>query len=121
MITFASMATFGASAYFITLAPQTVRDWSALATGPAFILPCACVLVGTVIGVRGTLVIGLVVGAIGTAVFAAFLGNGSAYAQMVPGIVIFSIAQGVIRTAMFSAATTGAEDGLQAATFTSAC
>ncbi|KOG73617.1 MULTISPECIES: MFS transporter [Streptomyces] len=121
MITFAFMATFGASAYFITLALQTVRDWSALATGLAFILPCACILVGTVIGgkmstaigVRSTLVIGLVVGAIGTAVFAAFLGNGSTYAQMVPGIVIFSIAQGVIWTAMFSAATTGVEEKLQ--------
>ncbi|MET8768023.1 MFS transporter [Streptomyces sp. NPDC004658] len=121
MITFAFMATFGASAYFITLALQTVRGWSALATGLAFILPCACILVGTVIGgrmstaigVRSTLVIGLVVGAVGTAVFAAFLGNGSTYAQMVPGIVIFSIAQGVIWTAMFSAATTGVEEKLQ--------
>ncbi|MFH9083251.1 MULTISPECIES: MFS transporter [unclassified Streptomyces] len=121
MITFAFMATFGASAYFITLALQTVRGWSALATGLAFILPCACILVGTVIGgrmstaigVRSTLALGLVVGAIGTAVFAAFLGNGSTYAQMVPGIVIFSIAQGVIWTAMFSAATTGVEEKLQ--------
>ncbi|AEY89269.1 MFS transporter [Streptomyces corchorusii] len=121
MITFAFMATFGASAYFITLALQTVRGWSALATGLAFILPCACILVGTVIGgrmstaigVRSTLVIGLLVGAVGTAVFAAFLGNGSTYAQMVPGIVIFSIAQGVIWTAMFSAATTGVEEKLQ--------
>lgn len=121
MITFAFMATFGASAYFLTLALQTVRGWSALATGLAFILPCACILVGTVIGgrmstaigVRGTLVIGLVVGAVGTAVFAAFLGDGSTYAQMVPGIVIFSIAQGVIWTAMFSAATTGVEEKLQ--------
>ncbi|MFF8903805.1 MFS transporter [Streptomyces olivaceoviridis] len=121
MITFAFMATFGASAYFITLALQTVRGWSALTTGLAFILPCACILVGTVIGgrmstaigVRSTLVIGLLVGAVGTAVFAAFLGNGSTYAQMVPGIVIFSIAQGVIWTAMFSAATTGVEEKLQ--------
>ncbi|GAB2715109.1 MFS transporter [Streptomyces bullii] len=121
MITFMFMATFGASAYFITLALQTVRGWSALATGLAFILPCACILVGsmiggklaTAIGVRSTLILGLVVGAIGTAVFAAFLGNGSTYAQMAPGIVIFSLAQGVIWTAMFSAATAGIEERLQ--------
>ncbi|MFJ4947816.1 MFS transporter [Streptomyces sp. NPDC088760] len=121
MITFAFMATFGASAYFITLALQTVRGWNALSTGLAFILPCACILVGTVIGgkmstaigVRSTLVIGLLIGAVGTAVFATFLDSGSSYAQMVPGIVIFSIAQGVIWTAMFSAATTGVEEKLQ--------
>ncbi|WP_217246054.1 MFS transporter [Streptomyces sp. AC602_WCS936] len=121
MITFMFMATFGASAYFLTLALQTVRDWNALSTGLAFILPCACVLVGSVIGgklstaigVRGTLVLGLVVGAIGTALFAAFLGDGSTYAQMTPGIIVFSLAQGVIWTAMFSAATAGVEEELQ--------
>ncbi|MYT75220.1 MULTISPECIES: MFS transporter [unclassified Streptomyces] len=121
MITFMFMATFGASAYFLTLALQTVRDWSALATGLAFILPCACILVGSVVGgklstafgVRGTLVIGLVIGAVGTALFAAFLDSGSTYLQMAPGIVVFSLAQGVIWTAMFSAATAGVEEGLQ--------
>ncbi|SDL14277.1 MFS transporter [Streptomyces indicus] len=121
LITFMFMATFGASAYFLTLALQTVRDWNALATGLAFILPCACVLVGSMIGgklatshgVRATLILGLVVGAVGTALFAAFLGDGSTYAQMAPGIVVFSLAQGVIWTAMFSAATAGVEEKLQ--------
>ncbi|WP_353940589.1 MFS transporter [Streptomyces sp. HUAS MG91] len=121
LITFMFMATFGASAYFLTLALQTVRDWSALATGLAFILPCACILVGSVVGgklatafgVRGTLVIGLVIGAVGTALFAAFLDSGSTYLQMAPGIVVFSLAQGVIWTAMFSAATAGVEEQLQ--------
>ncbi|WP_419992835.1 MFS transporter [Streptomyces boninensis] len=121
MITFSFMATFGASAYFITLALQTVRDWSALSTGLAFIVPCACILVGTVIGakmstaigVRMTLVVGLIVGGIGTAVFAAYLDSSSSYAAMTPGIVIFSVAQGVVWTAMFAAATTGVEEKLQ--------
>ncbi|MFC7797274.1 MFS transporter [Streptomyces cinereoruber] len=121
MITFMFMATFGASAYFITLALQTVRGWNALSTGLAFVVPCACILVGSMIGgklttaygARGTLVIGLLVGAVGTALFAAFLGAGATYLQMIPGIVVFSLAQGVIWTAMFSAATAGVEGELQ--------
>jgi EmrB/QacA subfamily drug resistance transporter len=121
LITFTFMATFGASAYFITLALQKVRGWDALSTGLAYILPCALILVGTLIGgkmstaigVRSTLAIGLVVGAIGTALFAAFLGRGSTFLQMSPGIVVFSLAQGVVWTAMFSAATAGVENELQ--------
>lgn len=121
LITFMFMATFGASAYFITLALQKVRGWDALSTGLAYILPCALVLAGTLlggkmstaIGVRATLVAGLVTGAAGTALFAASLGAGSTFGQMSPGIVVFSLAQGVVWTAMFSAATAGVADRLQ--------
>ena len=121
LITFMFMATFGASAYFITLALQKVRGWDALSTGLAYILPCALVLAGTLIGgrmataigVRATLVTGLVTGAAGTALFAAFLGSGSAFGQMTPGVVVFSLAQGVVWTAMFSAATAGVPDRMQ--------
>ncbi|MEF9915417.1 MFS transporter [Streptomyces sp. P5-A9] len=121
LITFMFMGTFGASAYFITLALQTARGWSAMATGLAFILPCACILIGSVIGgklttaygARGTLVIGLIVGAAGTALFAAFLGADSSYLHMAPGIVVSSLAQGVVWTAMFSAATAGVEEKLR--------
>lgn len=121
LITFMFMATFGASAYFITLALQKVRGWDALSTGLAYILPCALVLAGTLIGgkmstaigVRSTLAAGLVTGAAGTALFAAFLSSGSTFGQMTPGIVVFSLAQGVVWTAMFSAATARVENQLQ--------
>ncbi|MBW4721599.1 MFS transporter [Saccharothrix obliqua] len=121
LITFSFMATFGASAYFITLALQEVRGWNALNTGLAYILPCALILIGsllggklsTAIGVRSALVLGLVVGAIGTALFAAFLDSGSTFLQMTPGIVVFSLAQGVLWTSMFAAATSGVENELQ--------
>ncbi|WP_027346172.1 MFS transporter [Hamadaea tsunoensis] len=121
LIAFVFMATFGASAYFITLALQTVRGWNALSTGLAFILPCGLILIGTLIGakmstaigVRSTIIISLVIGAAGMALFAAFLGDGGTFLQMVPGIVIFSLAQGVIWTSMFAAATTGVENELQ--------
>jgi EmrB/QacA subfamily drug resistance transporter len=121
LITFVFMATFGASAYFITLALQTARGWNALSTGLAFILPCGLILIGTLIGarmstaigVRNTVIISTMVGAAGMALFAAFLGGESTFLQMVPGIVIFSLAQGVLWTAMFAAATTGVENELQ--------
>ncbi|MEV4412779.1 MFS transporter [Catellatospora sp. NPDC049609] len=121
LITFVFMATFGASAYFITLALQTVRGWSALSTGLAFILPCGLILIGTLIGgrmstaigVRSTVIISTLVGGVGMALFAAFLGDGSTFLQMVPGIVVFSLAQGVLWTAMFAAATTGVPNELQ--------
>ncbi|MEV4352651.1 MFS transporter [Actinoplanes sp. NPDC049596] len=121
LITFMFMATFGASAYFITLALQTVRGWDALSTGLAFILPCGLILIGsliggklsTSIGVRSTLLIGLIIGAAGTALFAMFLGDGDTFLQMTPGIVVFSLAQGVVWTAMFAAATSGVENELQ--------
>jgi MFS family permease len=67
----------------------------------------------TAIGARSTLITGLVTGAAGTALFAASLGDGSTLGQMTPGIVVFSLAQGVVWTAMFSAATAGVENQLQ--------
>lgn len=121
LITFGFMATFGASAYFITLALQTARGWNALSTGLAFILPCGCILIGSLVGgklstaygVRNTLIVALIIGAVGTALFAAALGSSSTYLKMVPGIVVFSLAQGVTWTSMFSAATAGVEEKLQ--------
>jgi predicted MFS family arabinose efflux permease len=121
LVTFMFMATFGASAYFITLALQKVRGWDPLSTGLAYLLPCALVLAGsliggkmsTAIGVRLTLVTGLLTGAAGTALFAAFLGSGATFLQMSPGIVVFSLAQGVVWTSMFSAATAGVDNQLQ--------
>jgi EmrB/QacA subfamily drug resistance transporter len=120
-ITFLFMATFGSLAYFLTFALQKVHGYDPLATGFAFILPCSFVLIGTIVGgklstavgVRSTLVLGLLVGAIGTVVFAVFLTPEASYLQMVPGIVVFSLGQGVVFTAMFSAATAGVREQYQ--------
>jgi Na+/proline symporter len=53
---------------------QQVHGYDALTTGLAFILPCAFVLLGTIVGgklstagVRTTLIVGFLVGAAGTA------------------------------------------------------
>ncbi|WP_328916075.1 MULTISPECIES: MFS transporter [unclassified Streptomyces] len=121
LVTFMFMATFGSSAYFLTLALQKVRGWDALSTGLAFILPCSCVLIGviiggkmsTAIGVRATLVISLVVGSAGTVLFALFLNSDNSFLQMSPGIIVFSLAQGVVFTAMYAAATAGVDAEFQ--------
>ncbi len=120
-VTFLFMATFGASAYFLTMALQQVHDYGPLRTGFAFLLPCACVLIGTILGgrmataagVRATLVVGLVVGAAGTALFAAALTADGSYLGMAPGITVFSLGQGIVFTAMFSAATSGVRADFQ--------
>ncbi|MFG2646664.1 MFS transporter [Streptomyces sp. NPDC048436] len=113
--TFLFMATFGVLAYFLTLYLQDVHGFSALRTGFAFVVPCAGVLVGTALGgrlvtrfgMRGTLTLALAVGAAGTAAFALALAPDATFAAIVPGLAVLSVAQGVVYTAMYAAATTG--------------
>lgn len=117
LITFSFMATFGALAYFLTRYWQGVLGYSAWTTGLAFVLPSASVLIGTVLGgklstkfgVRSTLVGALAVGAAGTAVLALMAGPTSSYLAIAPALVVLSVAQGVVFTTMFVAATTGVE------------
>lgn len=117
--TFMFMATFGVLAYFLTLYLQDVHGFSALRTGFAFVVPCAGVLVGTALGgrlvthlgMRRTLTLSLVVGTAGTVAFGLALAPDASFAAIVPGLAVLSLAQGVVYTAMYAAATTGvAED-----------
>lgn len=120
-ITFSFMATVGAIPYFLTTVLQNVYHYSALETGLAFILPCACVLVGTMLGGRLASTIGLrimlpvamVVAGIGIALFAVLLRVDGSFSWLAAGIVVFSLAQGVIFTGMFAAATSGLPDDEQ--------
>ncbi|GAA3031863.1 MFS transporter [Actinokineospora globicatena] len=120
-IAFAFMATVGALPYFLTTILQDVYDYTAFETGLAFILPCACVLVGTVlggklastIGLRVTLTASTVVAGAGIVLFAALLSVDGSFLSLVPGIVVFSLTQGIIFTAMYAAATSGLPDEQQ--------
>ncbi|MFJ7206244.1 MFS transporter [Streptomyces sp. NPDC098789] len=117
-ITFLFMATFGAYAYFLTQYWQVVQGYSAWATGFAFLLPSGCVLIGTVAagklmnsyGARKTLLIALTVGLVGTVALALTLTQDSSYAVIAAPLVVLSLGQGVIFTAMFAASTTGVAD-----------
>lgn len=120
-ITFVFMATLGALPYFLTNVLQDAFGYTPLKTGIAFILPCACVLIGTVIGgrlasgigLRATLTAAMVVAGLGILLFAAALRTDGSFAGLAPGLAIFSVAQGVIFTSMFAAATTGLPDAEQ--------
>ncbi|MGL5863357.1 MAG: MFS transporter [Phycicoccus sp.] len=118
--TFLFMASFGAIPYFITIYLQEVEGVSAFTTGLVFMLPSACVLLGTVIGGRASnrwsprtiLVAAWIVGALGMVVLTAMMaGEGPLLLGAVP-FAILSLAQGVVFTVMFavSTSTTAAAD-----------
>ena len=117
VVCFLFMATFGALAYFLTQFWQTVESYSALATGLAFILPSASVLVGTVLGgkaatvmgVRRSLLIALTLGLAGTVALALVMEQGVSYAVIAAPLLVLSIGQGMVFTLMFAASTTGVD------------
>jgi len=114
-ITFLFMASFGAIAYFLTLYFQDVLDYTPLATGLAFVLPCVCVLLGTILGgriatrsgPRAALLTGFVIGLVGTAVLALTIAADGSYLVSAGPLAFLSLGQGIVFTAMFTAATTG--------------
>ncbi|MFD1051005.1 MFS transporter, partial [Kibdelosporangium lantanae] len=120
VVTFIFMGTFGALPYFFTLYFQTVHGFSATESGIAFLLPCVGVLIGnlsggklaTRFGVRATLIGALTLGLIGTVLFTFSVSPSGTYLSLVPGVLILSLGQGTVFTAMYAAATTGvaAED-----------
>jgi MFS family permease len=122
-VAFLFMATFGTLLYVLTIHFQTVRGYSALETGIAFLAPMGAGFVGSMIGgglatrfgVRTTLVTALAVGAAGTVALGLALSPDSVYLVLLPGLVVLSVCQGVVFTCMFAAATTGvaaAEQGV---------
>lgn len=115
LTTFVFMGSFGALPYFITIYLQQVENISPFATGLVFMLPSACVLIGTVIGgklsnvwtSRQILTMAWAVGAVGTVLVAFVMTTrGSVLLGAVP-FAILSLAQGIVFTVMFAVATSG--------------
>jgi MFS family permease len=114
-ITVLFMATFGSLLYFLTLYFQGVHGYDSLQTGAAFLLPTAFVVIGsslggrlaTRFGLRATLVGALAVGAIGAAALALAMSHDSTYAAVIPGLILVSVGDGLVYTAMFITAATG--------------
>ncbi|KUO17282.1 MFS transporter [Streptomyces dysideae] len=108
-------ATFSSVPYFLTLYFQTVRGYSALGTGLAFLVPALVVAAGTqtgekavaALGVRGTMLAGMAVGALGGLLLAVALTDDGSYTRLLPGIVLLSLGQGATWTAMWIAAAAG--------------
>ncbi len=120
-IAFLFWATFGSVLYFLTIYFQDVHGFDALQTGVAFLLPTVVVVAGsalggrlaTAIGLRATLVAALMLGALGAAALGSTMSADASYAELIPGLVALSTADGVVFTTMFIAAATGVRDAEQ--------
>jgi MFS family permease len=112
------MATFGSLLYFMSIYFQDVRGYDALDAGIAFLLPTAVVVVGSAVagnvvtrlGLRLTLATALSTGAIGAIALALAISPDSSYSSLAPGLIAVSIADGLVFTSMFIAASTGVDE-----------
>ncbi len=112
-ITFIYMGSFGALPYFLTVLFQTVMGFSALETGLAFIVPSLAIAAGTQLGerlatkltTRSTLLLGSAIGVAGTVAIG--LATTAGYAALVPGLVVSGIGQGIVWTGMWIASASG--------------
>jgi MFS family permease len=115
------MATFGALLYFLSLFFQEVMRYDALQTGYAFLLPTAVVvassaLAGRVVtrfGLRATMTGALSMGAAGALALGITLTADASFFGLVPGLVLVSVGDGAMFTAVFIAAATGVPDRQQ--------
>ncbi|MET7301893.1 MFS transporter [Embleya sp. NPDC005575] len=114
-VTFLFMATLGTLPYFLTVYFQGVQGYGALRTGFAFLVPMGSGLLGSLLGgrlatrfgVRSTLLVSLTVSAVGVAATGPGISANASYLDLVPGLVVFGLGQGVVYTTMFAAAATG--------------
>jgi EmrB/QacA subfamily drug resistance transporter len=120
-IAFLFTATFGSVLYFLTLYFQNVHGYDALETGIGFLLPTGFVLAGSALagrlvtrcGLRASLVAALATGAVGALALGLAISPDGSYTALVPGLILLSIADGLVFTTMFIAAGTGVADGEQ--------
>lgn len=114
-IAFLFWATFGSVLYFLTIYLQNVHGYDALETGFGFLLPTTVVVAGSALaghltsrfGLRPTLVAGLAIGAVGALSLSLGMSADGSYTELIPGLVVISIGDGIVFTAMFIAAGTG--------------
>ncbi len=112
------MATFGSLLYFLSLYFQDVMGYDALETGIGFLLPTAFVVLGstmagrlaTACGLRITLVAALATGVVGAVALGLTISADGTYAALIPGLVLVSLADGVVFTATYIAAGTGVDE-----------
>jgi MFS family permease len=115
------MATFGAFLYFLSILFQDVLAYDPLRTGLAFLLPtivvvAASALAGrlvTAFGLRATMIGALAVGMAGALLLGLVITADTTFAALVPGLILVSIGDGTMFTAMFIAAATGIPDRQQ--------
>jgi MFS family permease len=121
VLAFMFTATFGSLLYFVSIYMQNVLHYDALQTGLGFVAPTAVVVVAsalagpvsTRIGLRATCLTALGIGAVGAAALAYPLTADATYLELLPGLLLVSVGDGAMFTAMFIAAATGVESHQQ--------
>ena len=121
VLAFLFMATFGLLLYFVSIYLQNVLAYDALQTGLGFVVPTALVVaasaltgpVSTRIGLRTTCLAALAIGATGAAALAYTLTADAVYVELLPGLILVSLGDGAMFTAVFIAAATGVESQRQ--------
>jgi MFS family permease len=117
-IAFLFWGTFGSVLYFLTLYLQNVHGYDAWQTGVAFLIPTAVVVTGSTLagqvvtrcGLKPTLVGALAIGALGALALGLAMSPTGSYPGLVPGLILISVGDGVVFTAMFIAAGIGVAD-----------
>jgi MFS family permease len=114
-IAFMFMATFGSLLYFVSIYLQDVLRYDALRTGVGFLAPTVVVVaasaaagpLSTRIGLKATCLGALAVGAVGAVTLGVAMTADASYLDLLPGLLLVSVGDGVMFTAMFIAAATG--------------
>jgi EmrB/QacA subfamily drug resistance transporter len=115
------MATFGALLYFVSIYLQDVLRYNALWTGLAFLIPTLVVVlssalagrVATRFGLRATMMVALMMGVAGAWALGVTVSPDASFFALAPALIIVSVGDGIIFTAMFIAAATGVPDHQQ--------
>jgi EmrB/QacA subfamily drug resistance transporter len=123
------MASVGSEFYLLTLFLQTVRGYSPLAAGYAFLPLAVTVTVGNVVAGRAlqhvkvatVLLSGFALAAVGLTWLALALGGHSYLKDLLPGLLLSGLGHGVIYTSMFVIGTSDiprAQEGMAGALLT---
>jgi MFS family permease len=112
------MSSFGMQLFFLTIYLQQVLGEGPLRAGLSFLPLAISIVVGTRVGARlvdrigiaRTLAAGMAFGAVGLFLYTGLPAEGS-LADLIPGMIVAGLGQGVAFTTMYVAASTGVPQG----------
>ena len=112
------MSSFGMQLYFLTIYLQQVLDETPLRAGLSFLPLAISIVIGTRLGGRlvgrlgiaRTLAAGMAFGAVGLLLYLRLPAAGS-LADLIPGMIVAGLGQGVAFTTLYVAASTGVPEG----------
>jgi MFS family permease len=121
MTAFLFMATFGALLYFVSIYLQDVLRYNALWTGLAFLIPTLVVVLSSAVagrlatgfGLCTTMIGAVMIGVAGASALGVTVSPDASFFALAPGLILVSVGDGIIFTAMFIAAATGVPDHQQ--------